>query len=82
MEAYSFLLFMFELKIHCDLAVIARIWDLSLENDEEEEAEFKAKTKEEVNAPKDLPPQLLFVHQVYIVVRMFYSKKPSLVQSI
>ncbi|KAK9947943.1 hypothetical protein M0R45_003538 [Rubus argutus] len=39
------------------------IWDLSLENDEEEEAEFKAKTKEEVNAPKDLPPQLLFVHQ-------------------
>ncbi|BFG39744.1 hypothetical protein CerSpe_260170 [Prunus speciosa] len=39
------------------------IWDLSLENDEEEEAEFKAKTKEQVNAPKDLPPQLLFVHQ-------------------
>lgn len=68
---------MFELKIRCDLAVIARIWDLSLENDEEEEAEFKAKTKEEVNAPKDLPPQLLFVHQVYIIFRMFYSKKPS-----
>ncbi|XP_021894314.1 glutamate-rich WD repeat-containing protein 1 [Carica papaya] len=39
------------------------IWDLSLEKDEEEEAEFKAKTKEEVNAPEDLPPQLLFVHQ-------------------
>ncbi|RXI06060.1 hypothetical protein DVH24_018102 [Malus domestica] len=39
------------------------IWDLSLENDEKEEVEFKAKTKEEVNAPKDLPPQLLFVHQ-------------------
>ncbi|CAH9093187.1 unnamed protein product [Cuscuta europaea] len=39
------------------------IWDLSLERDEEEEAEFKAKTKEEVNAPADLPPQLLFVHQ-------------------
>ncbi|KAJ4841009.1 hypothetical protein Tsubulata_018710 [Turnera subulata] len=39
------------------------IWDFSLEKDEEEEAEFRAKTKEEVNAPKDLPPQLLFVHQ-------------------
>ncbi|GFQ06047.1 glutamate-rich WD repeat-containing protein 1 [Phtheirospermum japonicum] len=38
-------------------------WDLSLERDEEEEAEFKAKTKEQVNAPSDLPPQLLFVHQ-------------------
>lgn len=73
---------MFELKVRCDWAVIARIWDLSLENDEEEEAEFKAKTKEEVNAPKDLPPQLLFVHQVYIFFRMFYSKKPSLVQSL
>lgn len=41
-----------------------RIWDLSLEKDEEEEAEFKAKTKEQVNAPQDLPPQLLFIHQV------------------
>ncbi|GFS43319.1 transducin family protein [Actinidia rufa] len=39
------------------------IWDLSLERDEEEEAEFKAKTREQVNAPVDLPPQLLFVHQ-------------------
>ncbi|KAL5175273.1 Glutamate-rich WD repeat-containing protein 1 [Glycine soja] len=39
------------------------IWDLSLEKDEEEEAEFKAKTKEQVNAPEDLPPQLLFIHQ-------------------
>ncbi|KAL8517155.1 hypothetical protein ACS0TY_015390 [Phlomoides rotata] len=39
------------------------VWDLSLERDEEEEAEFKAKTKEQVNAPTDLPPQLLFVHQ-------------------
>ncbi|KAK4478413.1 hypothetical protein RD792_013882, partial [Penstemon davidsonii] len=39
------------------------IWDLSLERDEEEEAEFKAKTNEQVNAPTDLPPQLLFVHQ-------------------
>ncbi|XP_039025833.1 glutamate-rich WD repeat-containing protein 1-like isoform X1 [Hibiscus syriacus] len=39
------------------------IWDLSLEKDEEEEAEFKAQTSEQVNAPVDLPPQLLFVHQ-------------------
>ncbi|KAH0857068.1 hypothetical protein HID58_085329 [Brassica napus] len=39
------------------------IWDLSLEKDEEEEAEFKAQTKEYVNTPQDLPPQLLFVHQ-------------------
>ncbi|KAL1549081.1 protein HEAT STRESS TOLERANT DWD 1-like [Salvia divinorum] len=39
------------------------IWDLSLERDEEEEAEFRAKTKEQVNAPNDFPPQLLFVHQ-------------------
>ncbi|KAI7987621.1 Glutamate-rich WD repeat-containing protein 1 [Camellia lanceoleosa] len=39
------------------------IWDLSLERDEEEEAEFKAKTREEVNVPSDIPPQLLFVHQ-------------------
>lgn len=39
------------------------IWDLSLERDEEEEAEFKTKMKEQVNAPTDLPPQLLFVHQ-------------------
>ncbi|GFP85815.1 glutamate-rich WD repeat-containing protein 1, partial [Phtheirospermum japonicum] len=38
-------------------------WDLSLERDEEEEVEFKAKTKEQVNAPSDLPPQLLYVHQ-------------------
>lgn len=35
-----------------------------MERDEEEEAEFKAKMKEQVNAPEDLPPQLLFVHQV------------------
>ncbi|CAO2822374.1 unnamed protein product [Amaranthus hypochondriacus] len=39
------------------------IWDLSLERDEEEEAEFKAQTDDSVNAPEDLPPQLLFVHQ-------------------
>ncbi|XP_052184034.1 protein HEAT STRESS TOLERANT DWD 1-like [Diospyros lotus] len=39
------------------------IWDLSLERDEEEEADFKAQTREQVNAPADLPPQLLFVHQ-------------------
>ncbi|GAV77676.1 WD40 domain-containing protein/CAF1C_H4-bd domain-containing protein [Cephalotus follicularis] len=39
------------------------IWDLSVERDEEEEAEFKAKTKAEVNAPEGVPPQLMFVHQ-------------------
>ncbi|GMH13722.1 hypothetical protein Nepgr_015563 [Nepenthes gracilis] len=39
------------------------IWDLSLERDKEEEAEFKAWTQDKVNAPEDLPPQLLFVHQ-------------------
>uniref|UniRef100_A0A0A9DKS4 Uncharacterized protein n=1 Tax=Arundo donax TaxID=35708 RepID=A0A0A9DKS4_ARUDO len=36
---------------------------LALENDKEEEAEFRAKLKEQANAPEDLPPQLLFVHQ-------------------
>ncbi|KAL2929979.1 Glutamate-rich WD repeat-containing protein 1 [Bienertia sinuspersici] len=39
------------------------IWDLSLERDNEEEEEFRAQTEEKVNAPEDLPPQLLFVHQ-------------------
>ncbi|KAL6870987.1 hypothetical protein ACP4OV_014835 [Aristida adscensionis] len=39
------------------------IWDLSLERDAEEEAELRAKMKGQANAPKDLPPQLLFVHQ-------------------
>ncbi|XP_042499940.1 protein HEAT STRESS TOLERANT DWD 1 [Macadamia integrifolia] len=39
------------------------IWDLSLEKDDEEEAEFRARMKEQANAPEDLPPQLLFVHQ-------------------
>ncbi|KAI3447831.1 hypothetical protein Pfo_004496 [Paulownia fortunei] len=46
-----------------EASTLAVIWDLSLERDEEEEAEFKAHTKEQVNAPTDLPPQLLFVHQ-------------------
>lgn len=50
---------------------IIRIWDLSLEKDEEEEAEFKAKTREQVNAPADLPPQLLFVHQVLFLWTFF-----------
>jgi ribosome assembly protein RRB1 len=44
-----------------------RIWDLSLERDAEEEAEFRAKMKEQANAPEDLPPQLLFVHQVLLL---------------
>jgi len=43
-----------------------RIWDLSLERDAEEEAEFRAKM-EQANAPEDLPPQLLFVHQVVLL---------------
>lgn len=38
-----------------------------MERDEEEEAEFKSKMKEQVNAPTDLPPQLLFVHQVQLL---------------
>ncbi|CAI6007075.1 unnamed protein product [Closterium sp. NIES-65] len=40
------------------------IWDLSLERDAEEEAEFEAgQKKPQAEAPSDLPPQLLFVHQ-------------------
>uniref|UniRef100_A0A0E0BEZ2 Major facilitator superfamily (MFS) profile domain-containing protein n=1 Tax=Oryza glumipatula TaxID=40148 RepID=A0A0E0BEZ2_9ORYZ len=39
------------------------IWDLSLEKDAEEEAEFRARMREQADAPEDLPPQLLFVHQ-------------------
>ncbi|GLJ54061.1 hypothetical protein SUGI_1157230 [Cryptomeria japonica] len=39
------------------------IWDLSLERDEEEEAQFKAERKENVDAPENIPPQLLFIHQ-------------------
>ncbi|KAF0907265.1 hypothetical protein E2562_015768 [Oryza meyeriana var. granulata] len=39
------------------------IWDLSLEKDAEEEAEFRATMKEQANTTEDLPPQLLFVHQ-------------------
>lgn len=47
--------------------VLNRIWDFAVERDEEEEAEFKAKTEERVDTPADLPPQLLFVHQVIYV---------------
>ncbi|KAL0650692.1 hypothetical protein Bca4012_093383 [Brassica carinata] len=39
------------------------ICDLSLEKDKEEEAKFKAQTKEQVNTPQDLPPRLHFAHQ-------------------
>ncbi|MCO5548428.1 hypothetical protein L7F22_001884 [Adiantum nelumboides] len=39
------------------------IWDLSLERDTEEEAEFQTQMKQKVEAPENLPPQLLFVHQ-------------------
>ncbi|KAL5204191.1 hypothetical protein ABZP36_009062 [Zizania latifolia] len=45
---------------------MVKIWDLSLERDAEEEAEFRAKMKEQANTPADLPPQLLFVHQLDI----------------
>jgi len=47
-----------------------RIWDLSLERDAEEEAEFRAKMKEQANAPEDLPPQLLFAHQVVLMMAL------------
>lgn len=47
--------------------VLNRIWDFAVERDEEEEAEFKAKTEERVDTPADLPPQLLFVHQVIYI---------------
>jgi ribosome assembly protein RRB1 len=40
------------------------IWDLSLERDAEEEAEYQALLKQQAEPPADLPPQLLFVHQV------------------
>lgn len=55
-----------EMSMICDIlgSEISRIWDLSLERDEEDEAEFKANMKDQVNAPENLPPQLLFVHQV------------------
>ncbi|GJP53882.1 hypothetical protein CLOM_g13004 [Closterium sp. NIES-68] len=40
------------------------IWDLSLERDAEEEAEYEAGQRQpQAEAPSDLPPQLLFVHQ-------------------
>ncbi|CAM6036599.1 unnamed protein product [Sphagnum compactum] len=39
------------------------IWDLSLERDAEEEAEYQALLKQQAEPPADLPPQLLFVHQ-------------------
>ena len=38
------------------------VWDLSLERDTEAEAAMAAST-EQADAPDDLPPQLLFVHQ-------------------
>uniref|UniRef100_K4BZD2 Histone-binding protein RBBP4-like N-terminal domain-containing protein n=1 Tax=Solanum lycopersicum TaxID=4081 RepID=K4BZD2_SOLLC len=40
-----------------------RVVKCGLNRDEEEQAEFKVKMKEQVNVPKDLPPQLLFIHQ-------------------
>ncbi|KAL1367047.1 hypothetical protein HN51_021103 [Arachis hypogaea] len=59
------------------------IWDLSLEKDEEEEAEFKAQTKELVNAPEDLPPQLLFIHQGQKVLKElhWHAQIPGMIVS-
>lgn len=62
------------------LFFIFRIWDLSLEKDEEEEAEFKTKMKEQVNVPQDLPPQLLFVHQVFITFQLFCARVVGLLK--
>jgi hypothetical protein len=39
-----------------------RIWDLSLEGDAKEEAEYQAFLKQQAEPPVDLPPRLLFVH--------------------
>ena len=61
--AYTLIIFPQNCLSNGFVAISDRIWDLSLEKDEEEEAEFKAQTKEQVNTPQDLPPQLLFVHQ-------------------
>lgn len=61
-------MFSYVFSLFFGLICFARIWDLSLERDEEEEADFKAKMKEQVNAPNDLPPQLLFVHQVRLIL--------------
>lgn len=42
-----------------------RIWDFALERDPEEEAQYQAQLKQQqAEVPEDLPPQLLFVHQV------------------
>ena len=62
---------MLVISINLVCCSFTRIWDLSLERDEEEEAEFKAKMKEQANAPEDLPPQLLFVHQVLLLPLTF-----------
>lgn len=46
-----------------------RIWDLSLERDAEEEAQYQAQLKQQqAEVPEDLPPQLLFVHQVTLTI--------------
>ncbi|KAL1308096.1 hypothetical protein AAHE18_17G081800 [Arachis hypogaea] len=63
------------------------IWNLSLEKDEEEEIEFKAQTKEQVNATEDLPPQLLFIHQsvwhrIYLFIWIVGNHRHSLLRQI
>ena len=43
-----------------------RIWDFSVEGDEEED-----RTKEKVQVPEGLSPNLLFIHQVFNVCHFF-----------
>lgn len=44
---------------------------MSLERDAEEEAQYQAQLKQkQAEVPDDLPPQLLFVHQVRILIRL------------
>jgi len=59
------------------------MWDLALERDLEEEAQYLAQLKQkQVEIPEDLPPQLLCVHQVnhllrqHCCVSLQFSPKP------
>jgi hypothetical protein len=48
----------------------SRIWDLAVERDAEGQAEL-AKMEDQAKAPEDVPPQLLFVHQVVLSLFFF-----------
>jgi hypothetical protein len=52
----------------------SRIWDLAVERDAEGQAEL-AKMEDQAKAPEDVPPQLLFVHQV--VLSLFFALAQS-----